>query len=95
MTRLSTALPLFAALLAPLPALSADPDPSDWDAVLEQAQGQTVYWHAWGGSTATNDFIAWIGEQVAQTRRDARAREAGRHRRCRHPRAEREAGRSG
>ncbi len=66
MTRLSTALPLFAALLAPLPALSADLDPSDWDAVLEQAQGQTVYWHAWGGSTATNDFITWIGEQVAQ-----------------------------
>jgi putative thiamine transport system substrate-binding protein len=66
MTRLTTTLPLLAALLAPLPALSADLDPSDWDAVLEQAQGQTVYWHAWGGSTATNDFIAWVGQQVAE-----------------------------
>ncbi|KMK65201.1 ABC transporter substrate-binding protein [Puniceibacterium sp. IMCC21224] len=65
MTRFTSTLPLLAALMMPLPAL-ADPDPSDWDAVLIEAQGQTVYWHAWGGSTATNDFIAWIGEQVAQ-----------------------------
>ena len=43
----------------------ADPNPADWDAVLSEAQGQTVYWNAWGGSTTTNDFIAWIGEQAA------------------------------
>lgn len=66
MTRLATALPLLAALLAPMPVLAADPDPADWDTVLQQARGQTVYWHAWGGSTATNDFIAWIGDQVAE-----------------------------
>lgn len=54
-----------AALLVALaaPALAA-PDPADWDAVLAEAEGQTVYWHAWGGSTATNDFIAWIGDRV-------------------------------
>lgn len=57
-------LAVLAALLTPLPAL-ANPDPADWDAVLEQAAGQTVYWNAWGGSTTTNDFIAWVGEQVA------------------------------
>ena len=56
-------LPVLAFLLA-TPAL-ADTDPADWDAVLEAANGQTVYWHAWGGSTATNDFIGWIGDQVA------------------------------
>ncbi len=28
-------------------------------------RGQTVYWHAWGGSTATNDFIDWVGARVA------------------------------
>ena len=66
MNRLSTALALSAALLAPLPAISAELDVSDWESVLEQAQGQTVYWHAWGGSTATNDFIGWIAQQVAQ-----------------------------
>ncbi len=65
MTRLAITPFLIAALLAPFPALADDPDPADWNAVVEQAQGQTVYWHAWGGSTATNDFIAWIGEQVA------------------------------
>lgn len=36
----------------------------DWQAVLAQAKGQTVYWHAWGGDTKINDFIAWVGEQA-------------------------------
>ena len=58
---------LLAALLAALPASAlADPDPADWDAVLEEARGQTVYWNAWGGSTTTNDFIAWVGQRVAE-----------------------------
>lgn len=41
-----------------------EPDPADWDAVLQAARGQTVFWHAWGGSQATNDFIAWVGDRV-------------------------------
>lgn len=54
------------AALALLPGLAwAEPDPADWDAVLDQARGQTVYWNAWGGSTTTNAFIAWVGEQVS------------------------------
>ena len=57
-------LPLIVALAAS-PAF-ADPDPADWNAVLAEAEGQTVYWHAWGGSTTTNDFIAWLGGQVAE-----------------------------
>ena len=44
----------------------AQTDPADWDAVLEAARGQEVYWNAWGGSTTTNDFIAWVGERVAE-----------------------------
>lgn len=51
--------------LAPLTAL-ATPDPTDWDAVVAQAEGQTVHWHAWGGSTATNDFISWVGTRLAE-----------------------------
>jgi putative thiamine transport system substrate-binding protein len=39
----------------------------DWVAVLAEAKGQTVYWHAWGGDTKINDFIAFIGAE-AQTR---------------------------
>ena len=58
-------LSLLAGLLAPVTAL-ANPDPTDWDAVLEGAKGQTVYWNAWGGSTTTNDFIAWVGDRVAE-----------------------------
>ena len=58
-------LAILAALLAPVPAL-ADTDPANWDAVTAAAQGQTVYWNAWGGSTTTNDFIAWVGARVAE-----------------------------
>lgn len=35
-----------------------------WEAVLAEAQGQTVWWHAWGGDPKINDFIAWVGEQA-------------------------------
>lgn len=54
-------LTLFAALSAALPrrVLAAD-----WEAVLAEAKGQTVWWHAWGGDPKINDFIAWVGEQA-------------------------------
>ena len=52
-----------ATLALSVPAL-ADPDPVNWDDVIKDARGQTVYWNAWGGSTTTNDFIAWIGDKV-------------------------------
>ncbi|MFG5384607.1 ABC transporter substrate-binding protein [Yoonia sp. R2-816] len=58
-------LAVLAALLAPVPAL-ADIDVTNWDAVVAEADGQTVYWNAWGGSTTTNDFIAWVGDRVAE-----------------------------
>ncbi|MDF1872458.1 ABC transporter substrate-binding protein [Vannielia sp.] len=48
-----------------LPAM-AEPDPANWPEVLEAAHGQTVYWHAWGGSTTTNAFIAWVGDEVSE-----------------------------
>lgn len=47
-------------------AAAADTNPADWEAVLSEARGQTVYWNAWGGSTTTNDFIAWIAERVSE-----------------------------
>ncbi len=58
-------LAVLAALLAPVPAL-ADIDLTNWDAVVAEADGQTIYWNAWGGSTTTNDFIAWVGDRVAE-----------------------------
>ncbi|PKR55903.1 ABC transporter substrate-binding protein [Thalassospira marina] len=56
-----------AVALAALPA-SADPAPDmkNWDAVVKQAQGQTVYWYAWGGEPRINDYIAWAGKQVQE-----------------------------
>lgn len=54
---IAMALPSFA---------SAQADPANWPEVQAEARGQTVYWNAWGGSTATNDFIAWVGGRVAE-----------------------------
>ncbi|APE30181.1 ABC transporter substrate-binding protein [Halomonas aestuarii] len=59
-----------ARLAALLPALlmstglAAAPDPADWDAVLDEARGQTVYWYAWAGDQRTNDYIDWVAGRV-------------------------------
>ncbi len=39
---------------------------ADWQAVLDQARGQTIYFHAWGGDPKINDFIAWVGGLAAE-----------------------------
>lgn len=57
---------LLAAALALPFAAHADTDPKNWDAVTAASNGQTVFWHAWGGSTTTNDFIAWVGQRVME-----------------------------
>ncbi|WP_027967852.1 ABC transporter substrate-binding protein [Halomonas halocynthiae] len=36
-----------------------------WASIEAQAQGQTVYWNAWGGSPTVNRYIRWVAEQVA------------------------------
>lgn len=51
-------------LLPSMGALADNPDPKDWNAVLSEAKGQTVYWHAWGGAENINNYIAWVGDQV-------------------------------
>lgn len=57
--RLIAAFPAFAGLSQK--ALAAE-----WDSILEQAKGQTVYWHAWGGDPKINDFITWIGDKASE-----------------------------
>lgn len=37
-----------------------------WQAVLEEAKGETVYFAAWGGSQSINDYVAWVGDEVKQ-----------------------------
>ena len=39
-------------------------DPTKWPGLLEQAKGQTVYWHAWGGEPRINDYIASAGREI-------------------------------
>ncbi|MGM0856649.1 MAG: ABC transporter substrate-binding protein [Pseudomonadota bacterium] len=55
-------------LMAPLLALAlpavAAPDPGNWQDVLAEAEGQTVYWNAWGGDSRTNRYIDWVAEQM-------------------------------
>ncbi len=54
-------LALFSTLFA-LPANAASP--ANWQAVLAEAKGQTVYWNAWGGSPRINDYITWAGGEL-------------------------------
>ena len=42
------------------------PDPANWEAVLAEAKGQTVYFHAWGGEPRINDYIAWAAQTVLE-----------------------------
>lgn len=56
-------------LLASLPALagfSTKAFAAEWDSILSEAKGQTVYWHAWGGDPKINDFITWIGDKAQE-----------------------------
>ena len=46
------------------PAMGESLDLSDWDAVVQEAEGQTVYWHAWGGDARINAFIASVGADL-------------------------------
>ncbi|MCY4019744.1 MAG: ABC transporter substrate-binding protein [Chloroflexi bacterium] len=53
---------LLCLVLMPLAAVTADdmegpPGFDSWDAVLEEARGQTLNWHMWGGSDAWNSFV--------------------------------------
>lgn len=53
-----TALALGLGLCIPLAAQA------DWAKTEAAAKGQTVFFNAWGGSEATNAYIAWVGQQV-------------------------------
>ncbi|MGL4312170.1 MAG: ABC transporter substrate-binding protein [Paracoccaceae bacterium] len=50
--------------LAVLAATLANPAFADWQATLDAARGQTVYFNAWGGDARTNAFIEWVNTQT-------------------------------
>lgn len=37
---------------------------SDWQEIEQKAKGQTVYFHAWGGSQEINAYLKWTAEQL-------------------------------
>lgn len=46
--------------------MAADIDVADWANVTKMADGQTVYFNAWGGSEQINDYIAWAGDTLKE-----------------------------
>jgi putative thiamine transport system substrate-binding protein len=51
------------------PATAADDGAMSYDTAVERAEGQTVYFNAWGGDPQVNQYLSWVGEQV-ETRFD-------------------------
>jgi putative thiamine transport system substrate-binding protein len=57
-------LGLAAVLPLSLPRPAAAQAPLDWPRITRTAQGQTVYFNAWGGSAETNAYLQWAAEQA-------------------------------
>lgn len=57
MTRLIT---LLSSLLVSISSYAAD----TWQHTVDQAKGQTVYFHAWGGSQEINRYLQWANSQL-------------------------------
>lgn len=55
-----------AAVLAALivGAHAADPDPARWPEVVAEANGETVYFNAWGGAENINAYLDWVGGEM-------------------------------
>ena len=47
-------------------AAAKGPDAANWDAVLSEAKGETVYFNAWGGAENINAYLDWTGEELAR-----------------------------
>ena len=44
----------------------AQSDEAAWQSILKRADGQEVFWNAWGGSDTYNSYIAWVGDRVKE-----------------------------
>ncbi len=36
----------------------------NWTDIKARAEGQTLYWNAWGGSERINNYISWVGKEL-------------------------------
>ncbi|OBT17223.1 hypothetical protein A9264_00130 [Vibrio sp. UCD-FRSSP16_10] len=66
MKKLFTALITLCAVLGMGTAFTVSADTIDWKSVEKKAQGQTVYFHAWGGSQEINRYLQWANKQLQQ-----------------------------
>ncbi|WP_082008534.1 ABC transporter substrate-binding protein [Photobacterium gaetbulicola] len=62
-TFLGLALALASGLSTAAVAVANEPE-QNWDEIVKQANGQTVYFNAWGGSQEINDYVRWAGRQL-------------------------------
>ncbi len=58
MNKLLSTISLLATTLAP------NAFAQDWQTIEQQADGETVYFHAWGGSQEINRYIQWAGKEL-------------------------------
>jgi len=47
----------------------------EWQQIVTQARGQTVYFNAWGGAPTINAYIQWASKQVQAVRGHGQARQ--------------------
>ena len=45
---------------------TVDENSSQWQQTLNAAKGQSVYFYAWGGSKAVNEYLRWATREIAQ-----------------------------
>ena len=45
---------------------TVDENTSQWQQTLNAAKGQSVYFYAWGGSKAVNEYLRWATREIAQ-----------------------------
>ncbi|MBR9874955.1 MAG: ABC transporter substrate-binding protein [Vibrionaceae bacterium] len=55
---------LFSAIGILATAFTTNAFAEDWQAIEKQADGQSVYFHAWGGSQEINRYIQWAGKEL-------------------------------
>jgi putative thiamine transport system substrate-binding protein len=48
------------------PIVAVDENSSQWQQTLKAARGQSVYFYAWGGSKAVNEYLRWATREIAQ-----------------------------
>lgn len=57
--------PITASVIS-LTILSTSAFAENWEKLVIQANGQKVYWNAWGGSETYNSYIDWVGDRVEE-----------------------------